>query len=82
MKDFVPGYNPKTAPSILVPKVGHTIKGPRGIVSRNTKGFANARQVIARDIRELRRRYPDIPDSQLQNLINMNKAKYPVLNIK
>lgn len=34
MGGLIPGYNPATAPSILVPKVGHTIKGPNGIVSR------------------------------------------------
>lgn len=36
MKRLVPGYDPATVPSILVPKVGHTIRGPNGIVSRST----------------------------------------------
>ena len=80
MKKLVPGYDSATAPSILVPKVGHTIKGPTGIVSRSTKGLTNARDVIARDIRELRRVYPDVPNSKLQELIQMNKNLYQSVN--
>lgn len=34
---------------------------------------------MARDIRELRRVYPDAPNSQLQELINLNKEMYPEL---
>lgn len=79
MQDFIPGYDPATAPSILVPKVGHTIRGPNGIVSRSTEGFSSARDVIARDIRELRRVYPDVPNSQLQELIQLNKDLYPAV---
>ena len=82
MKDLVPGYDPNTAPTILVPKVGHTIKGPNGIVSRSTKGFTNPRDVVARDIKELRRVYPDVPNSKLQELIQSNKDMYPILNQK
>ncbi|GFM66094.1 hypothetical protein PSCICJ_22120 [Pseudomonas cichorii] len=74
---MIPGYNPDTAPSILVPKVGHTIKGPRGIVSRSTTGLNNPREVLARDIFELRRVYTDIPNKQLQKLIKANKDSYP-----
>lgn len=66
MKKHIPNYDPKDAPAILVPKVGHTIKGPNGIVSRSTKGITSARQLLAKDIMELRRVYPDIPNSQLQ----------------
>ena len=73
MRKFVQDYDSNTAPAILVPKVGHTIKGPNGIVSRSTKGISNPRQLLARDITELRRVYPDIPNSQLQSLINLNK---------
>jgi RHS repeat-associated protein len=80
MKRLVAGYNYKNAPAILVPAVGHT-KGP-GVVSRATKGFTNARQVLARDIMELRRVYPDIPNSALRNLIDMNKTMYPKAFIK
>lgn len=77
MKDMIPDYDRKTAPSILVPKEGHTIKGPNGIVSRNTEGLTTPRQVLARDINELRRVYPDVPNEQLQKLIQMNKDMYP-----
>lgn len=42
-------YDSKTASAINVPKVGHTISGPNGIVSRSTKGIDNARQLLARD---------------------------------
>lgn len=77
MARLIPEYNAATAPTILVPKVGHTIRGPNGVVSRSTAGFENARDVIARDIRELRRVYPDIPNGQLQQLIRMNRGMYP-----
>ncbi len=77
MKKLVDGYDPNTGPSILVPKVGHTIKGPNGIVSRSAKGINSARDLVARDIKELRRVYPGAPNSQLQKLINLNKEMYP-----
>ena len=80
MRDLVPGYDPATAPAILVPKAGHTRVGPTGRVSTSTEGFTSARDVVARDIRELRRVYPDVPNSQLQQLIQMNKDMYPVMN--
>jgi len=63
---LVENYDPSTAPSILVPKAGHTIG--EGVVSRSMSGFNSARDVIARDIKELRRVYPDVPNSQLQRL--------------
>ena len=77
LKKFIAGYNLKEAPSILVPEVGHTIRGPLGIVSRKTVGFTNAREVLARDIFELRRVYPSIPNASLQELIKLNKSMYP-----
>mgnify|MGYP006268190887 CR=1 FL=1 len=82
MKRFIPGYNAGTAPSILVPKAGHTVGS--GVVSRGTAGFTNARQVLARDIFELRRVYggQGIPNSSLQQLIQMNKQMYPGVFIK
>ena len=82
MKRLVAGYDGSTAPSILVPKVGHTIRGPSGIISRNTLGMSNVRNVIARDIKELRRVFPDVPNARLQELIEMNKALYPTSFIK
>ncbi|MEK5522921.1 hypothetical protein ABEP00_07455 [Heyndrickxia sporothermodurans] len=60
-----------------VPKVGHTIKGPNGIVSKSTKGIDNPRQLLARDSRELRRVYDGIPNSTLKELIELNKKIYP-----
>jgi len=69
-----------TAPSILVPKLGHT-QGT-GVLSRSMSGFSNAREVLARDIFELRRVYPNIPNSSLKELIQMNKTMYPRAFIK
>ena len=77
MQDLIPDYEAATAPSILVPKVGHTIRGPNGIVSRSTEGLTTPRDVLARDITELRRVYPDITNPQLQELIRLNKTMYP-----
>jgi filamentous hemagglutinin len=77
MEAMIPGYDAKTAPAILVPKVGHTIKGPNGIVSRSTDGLETPRQVLARDIYELRRVYPEIPNARLRSLIDLSKFKYP-----
>jgi disulfide oxidoreductase YuzD len=82
MKKFIPNYDLNKAPAILVPKVGHTLRGPNGIVSRKTSGIASARGLIARDIKELRRVYPDIPNSQLKKLIDMNKELYPEAFLK
>lgn len=70
-------YDPNTAPAINVGKIGHTIKGPNGIVLRSTKGIENSRQLLARDIMELRRVYDDIPNSALIELIELNKKIYP-----
>ncbi|MFK3820578.1 RHS repeat domain-containing protein, partial [Pseudomonas sp. NPDC089407] len=84
MKDLVEGYDPATGPAMLVPRVGHTVsKEDVGIVSRSSVNprtglpFANARDVVARDIRELRRVYPDVPNEKLQELIALNKSMYP-----
>lgn len=46
MKDFVENYDLNTAPAINVPKVGHTIKGPNGIVSRSTKYFVSSSPLL------------------------------------
>jgi len=77
MRHVVRNYNPTTGPAILVPKIGHTIKGPVGIVSRNTEGVHTSRSLIARDILELRRVYPQIPNASLRTLIDLNKRMYP-----
>ncbi|KSX99773.1 hypothetical protein APT96_05055 [Proteus mirabilis] len=84
MADLVSGYDPKTAPAILVSKSGNTVsKEGVGIVSRSKINsstglpFKNARELLARDIRELRRVYSDIPNSALKELIAKNKEMYP-----
>ena len=78
MKKLVADYDELTAPAINVPKLGHTKRHPeRGIVSRSTKGITNARQLLARDLFELKRVYPDIPNSTFKELIDMNKKMYP-----
>ena len=77
MKKLVADYDELTAPAINVPKLGHTKRHPeRGIVSRSTKGITNAGQLLARDLFELKRVYPDIPNSTLKELIDMNKKMY------
>ncbi len=80
MQKLIPGYNARTAPAILVPKLGHTLGS--GGLSRVTLGFTNARQVLARDILELRRVHPNIPNSSLQELIRLNKFNYPGAFVK
>ena len=77
MKKMIDGYDPKTAPAILVPRAGHTKNLPgKGIVNRSTRNINSPRQVIARDALELRRVY-QVPNKQIQSLIQMNKDKYP-----
>ncbi len=79
MKKLISSYNPGTAPAILVPRHGHTIGK---VVSTNMKNISTARQLLARDIIELRRVYPDIPNNVLQTLIDLNKTVYPGAFIK
>ncbi|MGG4610819.1 RHS family protein, partial [Providencia sp. Me31A] len=88
MKNLVKDYDPQTAPAILVTKEGHTIRRDEivGVVSRsrinpNTgEVFTDPRSLMARDIRELRRVYPEVPNKKLQELIQLNKDKYPEMN--
>jgi hypothetical protein len=90
MEKLVANYDKMKAPAILVPSVGHTrTKDGVGILSRSPinpktgKPFANARELLARDIRELRRVYGDaISNKQLQELIDLNKSMYPEMNKK
>jgi hypothetical protein len=79
MKKLVKGYDHKTAPAILVSKIGHTIKKPAlGILSRSTKDIKikAVRNLVARDAFELRRVY-GVPNERIIELIKLNKAKYP-----
>jgi hypothetical protein len=80
MQKLVLDYNPGTAPAILVPRLGHTVGGGKGVVSRAVNGLTTVRDLIARDIREIRRMYPGVPASQLQELIRMNKKMYQSAN--
>ena len=87
MKDMFANDEMK-APAILVNKMGHNNNKPGfvirepGTVSRSrinprtNRPFTNARELLARDIRELRRVYPDIPNSKLKELIDLNKKMY------
>ena len=77
MGNLVANYDEMKASAILVPTVGHTrTNNGIGVVSRRKVNprtgnqFTSARKLLARDIRELRRGYPEIPNSQLQELID------------
>lgn len=79
-QNMIPGYNPQTGPSIAVPYKGHRENIPDvGYVSRemNVPPGTTPRDILARDIKELRRVYPDIPNKNLQELVNLNKQMYP-----
>ena len=77
MKRLVNNYNYNYSPTISVPAKGHVRLNDNKVrVSTNTSGFTNPRDLIARDIRELRRVYPDIPNSALRELISLNKKMY------
>ena len=75
-----------TAPAILVPREGHTRRfiPDQKALSRRASGFSSARDVLARDIKELRRVYGSqgLPNSSLRELIDMNKRMYPTAFIK
>jgi len=71
MKKLDPNYDSAKGSSIKVPTEGHTIKNINGeVVSRSTKGINTVQDLITRDINELKRGYPDIPDSVLDQLRN------------
>ncbi|WP_064792213.1 RHS repeat domain-containing protein [Shewanella woodyi] len=67
----VPDYDPKNAPSIVVPKVEHqqipTMKGDYS---------GSARELLAKDIRDLRN-YTNAPLSSIKELIKLNKEMFP-----
>lgn len=88
MDKLVANYDKMKAPAILVPSVGH-IRTNDGLAffsrshinPKKGKPFASARELLARDIRELRRVYGDaISYKQLQELIDLNKSMYPEMN--
>jgi hypothetical protein len=70
-KQLIPGYSPTTAPAIVLPKDEHLdIPRLRGTIE------LTARQVLARDIWNLRR-LTKAPRSALLRLIGLNKSLYP-----
>lgn len=86
---LIPGYNRATGASIVVPSAGHSSKLANvgkldnSMINRKTgKEFDNVRDVLARDIKELRRVYPDIPNAQLRALSAKNKNDFPASFIK
>lgn len=83
MKRLVAGYDQDSAPAILVPIVGHNkLDEDVGIVSRSMKSFTNATQVVQRDVDELKRVYPNIPNAALRDLVELNKKMYSIGDIK
>ena len=76
MKKSIPEYDPMNAPAILVPQAGHTRRTNVRVLSRSEDNIGNVRQLIARDVNELRRVYPSIPNARLQQLIDLNKQLY------
>lgn len=67
----IDGYDPKTAPSIALPAKEHkslsTVKG-------NYSG--NARSQLAKDVKDMRNN-TNVPNQNLQDLIQLNKEMYP-----
>jgi hypothetical protein len=71
LKQMIPGYSRSTSPAIAVPEELHrTIPVLRGATN------LTPRQVLARDIWNLRK-YTDVPNSSLRELIELNKQMYP-----
>lgn len=72
----VTGYDPLTAPSISLPRAEHL-----QIPSLRGEYAGSARDLLARDIRDLRN-YTNALNSSLQELINLNKQMYPGVCLK
>ena len=68
---IIPGYDQATGPAIALPHSEHgAVPNLRGTYS------GSARDLLARDIRNLRN-YTNAPNSELKDLIKLNKQKYP-----
>lgn len=65
-------YDKSTAPAIALPKAEHKAIP----VLKGTKTAGNARQQLAKDIKDLRNN-TNAPNSSLQKLIDLNKKTYP-----
>lgn len=67
----IDGYDPKTAPSIALPSKEHkslsTVKGDYS---------GNARSQLAKDVKDMRSN-TNVPNQNLQDLIQLNKDMYP-----
>ena len=95
MPNLVANYDEDNAPAILVHKEGHnnrklelTEKGEKGTVSTKqvdpmtNKPFVSVRDLVARDIKELRRVYSNVSNEKLKELIELNKSMYPEIKVK
>ena len=95
MPNLVANYDEDNAPAILVHKEGHnnrklelTEKGEKGTVSTKqvdpmtNKPFVSVRDLVARDIKELRRVYSNVSNEKLKELIELNKSMYPEMKVK
>ncbi|MGG7670813.1 RHS repeat-associated core domain-containing protein, partial [Yersinia sp. J1] len=67
----ISGYDPKTAPSMAVPRAEHKL-------IPTTKGTftGTPRDLLAKDIRDLRN-YTNAPPSAIKDLIRLNKEMFP-----
>jgi hypothetical protein len=73
MSQLIPGYDPRTGPSIAVPVLQHQlIPNMRGPVPAGM----TARSLLAQDVRNLRN-LTDAPNSALKDLVDLNKTMYP-----
>lgn len=79
MRNLVKNYKYETAPAILVPTYGHRYLTNTNLkISTSTGGISSARDLLARDIREMRRVFKNkIPNSSYKELIELNKHMYP-----
>ena len=86
MPNLVANYDEDNAPAILVHKEGHnnrklelTEKGEKGTVSTKqvdpmtNKPFVSVRDLVVRDIKELRRVYSNVSNEKLKELIELKK---------
>ena len=67
----ISGYDPKTGPSIALPRGEH-----RDIPTMKGEYSGSARDLLAKDIRDLRNS-TSAPNSSLRELIQLNKDMYP-----
>ena len=71
MQQLIPGYDPKNAPGIALPDMEH-----RSIPNLRGEYIGTARQLLARDIRNLRA-FTNAPNARLKELIDLKWQMYP-----